>query len=271
MISAAVVVGVGLVVAIFHRVTTHHPPLTTHHSPPTTQLKATPGLPWFVDVTAASGIDFRHFDPATPRHYIQETMGSGLAWIDYDNDGWLDLFCVEDGPLRPPSDSGPPPTSKLYRNNGDGTFADVTREVGLDRAGFGMGCAVGDFDNDGFDDLAVTYWGGVVLYHNEPDGKGGRHFVEVTAKAGIHDPHWATSCAWGDVDGDGFLDLYVCNYCEVDLDKYPFCGDEKKNLRSSCPPTSFPHVSHRLFHNNGNGTFTDVTERSGIGRVAPAP
>jgi enediyne biosynthesis protein E4 len=269
MIGAGVVVGACLAVAICHLVTLS--PLTTHHSPLTTEPSATPGLPWFVDVTARSGIDFAHFDPATPRHYIQETMGSGLAWIDYDNDGWLDLFCVQDGPLRPASGSGSLPTSKLYRNNGDGTFTDVTREVGLDRPGFGMGCAVGDFDNDGFDDLVVTYWSGVVLYHNEPDGQGGRHFVDVTARAGLDDPHWATSCAWGDIDGDGFLDLYICNYCEVDLDKYPDCKGGPQQQPISCAPTVLPAVTHRLYRNNGDGTFTDVSESSGIAAVSPAP
>src|SRR6516225_4310690 len=134
-----------------------------------TTLAPTPGLPWFEDVTSASGIDFQHFDSATPIHYIQETLGSGLAWIDYDNDGWPDLFCVQDGPVRPASWKGPPPTSKLYRNNRDGTFTDVTKAAGLDRAGYGMGCAVGDYDNDGFDDLIVSYLGEVVLYHNESD------------------------------------------------------------------------------------------------------
>src|SRR5439155_3472251 len=115
--------------------------------------------PWFEDVTASSGIDFRHYDSATPQHFIPEIMGSGIGWIDYDNDGWLDLFCVQDGPLRPQDARGPLPTSKLYRNNGDGTFTDVTEAAGLARAGFGMGCAVGDFDNDGYDDLVVTYRG----------------------------------------------------------------------------------------------------------------
>src|SRR4051812_2973297 len=134
----------------------------------------------FEDVTAAAGIDFTHFDSATDLHFIQETMGSGVAWIDYDGDGLLDLFCVQDGPVRPADAPGKRPTCKLYRNNGDGTFSDVTQQVGLDRPLYGMGAAVGDYDNDGFDDLLVTYFGGMVLYHNEPDGRGGRRFVDVT-------------------------------------------------------------------------------------------
>jgi hypothetical protein len=231
-------------------------------------LQPTPGLPWFEDVTRAAGIAFRHFDPATDHHYIQETMGSGIAWIDYDNDGWPDLFLVQDGPIKPRR--GPQPSSKLYRNNGDGTFTDVTEKVGLTRAGFGMGCAVGDFDNDGFDDLVVTYWTGIVLYHNEPDGHGGRRFVDVTAKAGIKNPHWATSCAWGDIDDDGLLDLYVCNYCEVDLERYPRCATDKGQL-FTCQPFHFPAVAHRLYRNNGDGTFTDIGESSGIARAPPAP
>jgi enediyne biosynthesis protein E4 len=239
-------------------------PLATHDSPLPTK-----GEPWFVDVAAASGLDFHHYDPATPHHYILETMGSGLAWLDYDGDGWPDLFCVQDGPVRP--GPGSAPTCKLYRNNGDGTFTDVTEAAGLARAGFGMGCAVGDYDNDGFDDLVVTYWGGVVLYHNEPDGKGGRRFVDVTARAGLKDPHWATSCAWGDVDGDGLLDLYVCNYCEVDLDKYPTCDSGPNHVLISCPPWVFPAVAHRLYRNNGDGTFTDISASSGIAGVSPAP
>jgi hypothetical protein len=230
----------------------------------------TPGLPWFEDVTAASGVDFVHFNSATPQHYIQETMGSGVAWIDYDNDGWPDLFCVQDCPVRPKPGSALP-GSKLYRNNGDGTFTDVTERVGLTHAGYGMGCAVGDFDNDGYDDLLVTYLGEVVLYHNEGDGRGGRRFVDVTAKAGLRNPHWATSCAWGDVDGDGYLDLYICNYVAIDLDKYPDCVEGPERVRISCPPTLFPAAAHRLYHNNGNGTFTDVSFPSGVSAVPPAP
>ena len=218
----------------------------------------------------AAGIDFRHYDATTPVDYIQERMGSGLAWIDYDGDGWPDLFCVQDGPVRPAA-AALPPTSRLYRNNGDGTFADVTERAGLARAGFGMGCAVGDFDNDGFDDLVVTYLGGVVLYRNEPDGRGGRRFADVTEKAGLRDPHFATSCAWGDVDGDGYLDLYVCNYVEVDIDHYQPCEEPKHKIRHQCPPTVFPQVTHKLFRNNRDGTFTDVSSASGVAAAPPAP
>jgi hypothetical protein len=225
----------------------------------------------FEDVTAAAGIDFEHFDSATDTYFIQETMGSGVAWIDYDGDGLLDLFCVQDGPARPADAPGMRPTCKLYRNNGDGTFTDVTKQVGLDRPLYGMGVAVGDYDNDGFDDLLVTYFGGVVLYHNEPDGKGGRRFVDVTAKAKLNNPHFATSCAWGDVDGDGLLDLYVCNYVEVDVEKYKPCFHEIAKERYICPPRVFPTVKHRLYRNNGDGTFSDVTESSGVGAALPAP
>ena len=220
-------------------------------------------------MAAEQGIAFQHFDSATPTHFIQETLGSGIGWIDFDADGWPDLFCVQDGPVRP--SSSPSPTHKLYRNNRDGTFTDITVAVGLDRSGFGMGCAVGDFDNDGFDDLLVTYCGSVALFHNEPGGVLGRQFVDITAKAGLSDPHWATSAAWGDIDGDGFLDLYICNYVEVDLDKYPNCADGRTKLLGSCPPSLFPCVAHRLYANNGNGTFTDISVSSGIASASASP
>jgi hypothetical protein len=223
-------------------------------------------------VSQAAGIDFLHFDSATPTHYIQETMGSGLAWLDYDGDGLVDLFLVQDGPVRPDAQAAQP-TCRLYRNNGDGTFRDVTQAVGLaGRAGYGMGCAVGDYDNDGWPDLVVTYLGGIALYHNEPDGQGGRRFREVTQAAGLAGAQgWCTSCAFGDVDGDGFPDLYVCRYVVLDLDHYPPCTDEHTGLNASCPPTQFPHQTHLLFHNNGNGTFTDVSESSGVANAPPAP
>jgi enediyne biosynthesis protein E4 len=156
---------------------------------PPEEPKPTPGLPWFEDVTVAAGMTFRHFDSATPEHRIQETFGSGLGWIDYNTDSWPDLFCVQAGPVFPPGDPTAFPTCRLYRNNGDGTFTEVTEQVGLAQGGFGFGCAVGDFDNDGFDDLVITSVGKTTLYHNEPDGSGGRRFVDVTAKAGIDNPH----------------------------------------------------------------------------------
>jgi hypothetical protein len=232
-------------------------------------------LPWFVNVAESAGITFQHYNCNTDMHYIQETLGSGLGWIDYNNDGWPDLFVLQDGPIRPQAAAQkftPLPTNKLYRNNGDGTFTDVTAEVGLARAGFHLGCAVGDYDNDGWDDLFVTFMGGAVLYHNEPDGKGGRHFVDVTVQAGLdNNPHLATSCAWGDLDGDGLLDLYVCNYVEVDFDHYPECRDGVTGLRVVCTPARLDSVTHRLYRNNGDGTFTDVSDRAGISAAPPAP
>jgi hypothetical protein len=219
--------------------------------------------------TDRAGIDFVHFDPATPIHYIHETMGSGLGWIDFDQDGWPDLFCVQDGPLFPEKHKGPLPTHRFYRNNGDGTFTDLTEAVGLAASGFGMGCAVGDFDNDGFDDLVVTYLGKVVLYHNQPGGSAGRRFVDISAQAGIHDPYWATSCGWGDIDNDGFLDLYICNYVQADLNNYPPCVNEKTGQHTLCAPFVFPSApQHHLFRNNGDDTFTDVSEASGVTSVS---
>jgi hypothetical protein len=226
----------------------------------------------FEDVAARVGVTFRHFDPATPQHLIPETMGCGIAWIDYDADGWPDLFCVQAGPL-PPAAADPTKTHKLYHNNRDGTFTDVTDAVGLGQATFGTGCAVGDFDNDGFDDLLVTSLGGLTLFRNvsDPSAPGGRRFVDVTVAAGLAgtDPHYATSCAWGDLDGDGFLDLYVCNYVELDPDHPQACRDAN-GVAQSCPPTSYPLTTHRLYRNRRDGTFEDVTAGSGVGKAKPA-
>jgi enediyne biosynthesis protein E4 len=234
-------------------------------SPPAVaDLGPEPGGPSFVDVTRTAGVDFVHFDPTTDSHYIQETMGSGLGWIDYDADGWPDLFCVQAGPVRP-TPGNTAPSNRLYRNNRDGTFTDVTEKAGLVRTGFGQGCAVGDFDNDGYDDLVVTDLGGLVLYRNAGNGT----FTDVTAASKLTNPHWGTSCAWGDFDNDGLLDLYVCNYVEVDIDHYPVC--ERDGKPYICPPTTFPHVHHRLYRNAGAGTFTDISVASGVAAVPPAP
>ena len=232
-------------------------------------IQSTPRKPFFVDVTGPAGIAFKHFDSATPMHYIPEVMGSGIGWIDYDADGWIDLFCVQAGPLRADGSIQSAPTHKLFRNNRNGTFGDVTAQVGLNRAGYGMGCAVGDYDNDGFDDLVVTYLSGVSLFHNEPDGKGGRRFVDVSSTSGIVNPHWGTSCGWGDVDGDGLLDLYICNYVEIDLKNYKTCENTDIKQRYVCPPTVFPTTSHRLFRNLGGGKFEDASITSGIAALKP--
>jgi hypothetical protein len=161
--------------------------------------------------------------------------------------------------------------SKLYRNQRDGKFRDVTAECGLQRNGFGMGVTPGDFDNDGFPDLLVTYLGGLALFHNLPDGNGGRKFEDIAAKAGLRNNHWGTSAGWGDIDQDGFLDLYVCNYCEVDLVKYPVCEDSRTRTVLCCPPSHFPAAAHKLFRNNRNGTFTDISDSSGISAPSPSP
>jgi hypothetical protein len=199
-------------------------------------------------------------------------MGSGLGWIDYDADGWPDLFCVQDAPL-PPAPPDPNHTHKLFRNNRDGTFADVTAAVGLDRAAFGTGVAVGDYDNDGFDDLLVTALGGLTLFHNVPDpsAPGGRRFVDVTAAAGLSDPHYATSAAWGDFDGDAALDLYVCNYVEIDPARPVVCRQPGTGRVIQCAPTAYPAATHKLYRNNRDGTFTDVSITSRIGSAPPAP
>lgn len=226
---------------------------------------------WFEDVADSAGIGFRHFDPSTPQHLIAETIGSGIAWIDYDSDGWPDLFCVQDGPL-PPAPPVATSTHKLYRNNGNGTFADVTEAVGLNSAGYGVGVAVGDYDNDGYDDLVITYLGRLALHHNEPDAlaPGGRRFRDVTGASRLANPNFGTSCAWGDLDGDGRLDLFVCNYVVMDPAKPVVCRDETRKILSACSPNAHPQTTSKLFRNRGDGTFEDLSESSGIASVAPA-
>jgi hypothetical protein len=237
--------------------------------PEVAPLAPTPGVPWFVDVTEKAGVGYKNFDSVTEKHTILETMGPGCGWIDYDNDGWFDLFCVQNGPIPSLPQTGAP-THKLYRNNGDGTFTDVTEKVGLAKSEYGQACAVGDFDNDGFDDLLLASFGATTLYRNEADASapGGRRFKDVSKAAGIENPHWGSSCAFGDIDGDGFLDIYVCNYCEIDLKNYRICEHGPTRLVHICTPSIFPKVPHKLYRNNGNGTFADVTVSSG---VAAAP
>jgi hypothetical protein len=262
------IVGIACVGAGVWFATREKPPVIEPPKP----VEQTPQAAMFENVAARAGITFALFDPATPQHLISETLPGGIAWIDFDKDGWPDLFCVQSA-LPAPSPPDTKRTHKLYRNNRDGTFTDVTDAVGLNHSGFGMGCAVGDYDNDGFDDLVVTYADRVQLFRNEanPNAPGGRKFDDVTAKAGLANPHFGTSCAWGDLDNDGFLDLYICNYVVIDPAKPVTCRDEAKKLFYPCSPSAYPHTTHVLFRNNGNGTFADVSKASGIGAVPGAP
>ncbi len=213
------------------------------------------------NVTAESGIRFIHDNAASKDMFLPETMGAGCGWIDYDGDGLLDLFFVQSGPT-PSYQPSKPLRNALYRNTGDGTFSDVTNAAGLGVANdtFGMGVAVGDFDNDGKSDLYVTGFPRSHLYHNV-----GGKFVDITQSAGVANAgRWATSAAWFDYDNDGLLDLFVANYLDWDYSKNVYCGEHKPGYRSYCAPTVFAGVAPTLFHNNGDGTFTDVTRAAGL-------
>jgi len=216
----------------------------------------------FTDVAAQAGIRFVHDRGSTPAHRLPEMVGAGLAWLDYDNDGWMDLYLVQSGPL-PPAPGGEKSRDRLFRNNHDGTFTDVTDKAGLRDTAYGMGAIAGDYDNDGFVDLFVTGYRGNILYHNNGNGT----FTDVTAKAGISAPPWGTSAAWGDLDGDGYLDLFVGQYADDVKDKDLYCGDPAAGVRDYCPPIMYDGTLSTLYRNNGNGTFTDVTREAGLGKA----
>jgi len=213
----------------------------------------------FRDITRQSGIHFVHNNGAFGKKYLPETMGPGVAFIDYDNDGWPDIFLANgmDWPGHIQKHSTP----KLYHNNHDGTFTDVTHKAGLDVEMFGLGVAVGDYDNDGFDDLFVTAYGQNHLFHNNGNGT----FTDVTQKSGLLGPHeFSTSAAWVDYDKDGHLDLVVGNYVQWTPETDLFCTLDGKS-KSYCTPESYKGTSVRLWHNRGNGTFEDVTQKAGLG------
>ena len=191
--------------------------------------------------------------------YLPESTGPGCAFLDYDNDGWQDIFMVNSGKCDFFTPSMPL-SNVLYHNNRDGTFTDVTERAGLKGGGYGMGVAVGDYDNDGFPDIYVSQYGRSVLYHNNGDGT----FTDVTEKAGVGVQGWASSAVWFDYDNDGKLDLFVCQFAE--FDKATGCGISSDGKHHYCIPHVFRPMPSWLFHNNGDGTFTDVSERSGIAR-----
>ena len=222
----------------------------------------------FTDGTAALGVHFNYFSSHTPMHYLVETMGGGVALFDYDNDGRLDIFMVNGAPLQDPTPKGSTPQktgpnywNRLYHQKADGTFEDVTERAGLQGAGYGMGVTVGDYDNDGFEDLYVTAYGGNKLYHNNGDGT----FTDVTEKAGVAGSGWSTSAAWVDLDNDGLLDLIVLRYLQWDFDDI-WCGEHKEGYRAYCHPDVFQAVSPLVYHNDGNGHFTEVSQKIGLAK-----
>jgi hypothetical protein len=222
-------------------------------------------IPHFTDITAASGITFRHLNgDAFQKRYIFEAKGGGVGAFDFDNDGWMDILLVQGSTLEK-FKQGKNPGPALYRNKGDGTFEDVTSKSGLkpEQPGWGMGVTFADFDNDGFVDIYITCLGPNLLYHNNRNGT----FSDVTEAAGVGDRRWSTSAAFGDYDQDGLLDLYVCNYLDLDLDRLPEPGSSQfcsyLGVPVFCGPKGIPGAADALYHNNGDGTFSEVSDRVG--------
>lgn len=228
------------------------------------------GLPFhacFTDVGAQAGLNAPLiYGPADHKDYILETVGCGCAFFDYDNDGWIDIFLLS-GTEREGAPRGA--TNRLYHNNRDGTFTDITEKAGLKHTGWASGVAVGDYNNDGFDDLFLTYWGQNVLYRNNGNGT----FTDLTEKAGLlhENTRWGSGCTFIDYDRDGHLDLCVASYVDFDFNKVPKPGENAycnwKGISVNCGPRGLPPGRVWLYHNNGDGTFTDVSERSGIAKA----
>ena len=216
----------------------------------------------FTDIRKAAGITFVQDSTESEEKYYLETMGTGAGWIDYDQDGLMDLFLVQTGATEAYKPDHPL-RSALYHNNGDGTFTDVTAKAGVGGEGhYGQGVAVGDYENDGYPDLYVTGYGRAILYHNNGDGT----FTDVTAKAGVADEgQWSTSAAWVDFDKDGWLDLVVLNYLDWNPKNNLWCGERATGYRSYCNPNDYRGQHIRLYHNNHDGTFTEVSQKSGVG------
>ena len=226
-----------------------------------------PGV--FTDVTAAAGLSKALNVSGSPadKQFLLEEMGGGVALFDYDHDGWLDIFLVN-GSSFDPKVRDRKPTSYLFHNNRDGTFTDVTQKAGLTHSGWGQGCCVGDFDNDGFDDLFVSYWGRNVLYRNNGNGT----FTDVTERAGVAGPEhqWGAGCCFVDFDRDGHLDLFVASYVTFDSDRAPRPGDNAycryNEIAVPCGPLGYAGGTNLLYRNRGDGRFEDVSEASGIAR-----
>ncbi len=229
----------------------------------------------FTDITAQTKINFKHEASPTARKYLLETMGAGVALLDYDNDGRLDIFFTNGAQLLDPMPKGKMPDktnpkfwNRLYRQKPDGTFEDVTERAGVKGIGYGFGAAVGDYDKDGFADLLVTHFGGAVFYRNNGDGT----FSDWTKRLGIKVDGWATSAGFFDYDMDGRLDLFVARYMDWDFERGALvCGDARPGYRAYCHPDNFKSVASVLFHQKTDGTYEDVSEKSGIAQVKGKP
>ncbi len=239
--------------------------LTALQSSPTVE-PVRPGM--FSDITSSLGVNFEYKASHTAKHYLPETMGAGVALFDYDNDGRLDLFLINGAPLNDPTPKGTIPQkagpdywNRLYHQKADGTFEDVTEKAGLQGGGYGMGVAVGDYDNDGYEDLYVTALGANKLYHNNRNGT----FTDVTEEAGVAGSGWSTSAMWVDLDNDGLLDLVVLRYLQWDFDDI-WCGEHKEGHRSYCHPDYFQPIAPLVYHNDGHGHFTEVSRKTGLSK-----
>jgi hypothetical protein len=236
---------------------------------PLTAAPAAPDLQ-FADITQSAGIDFRHESSATASKYLIETMGGGVAVLDYDNDGRLDLFFTNGAKIdeampdgKRPDKSDPKYWNRLYHQNPDGRFSDVTEQAGLTgmpQGRYGMGVAVGDYDNDGYQDLYVTNYGGNILYHNNA----GRTFTDVSRSAGVGASGWSASAGFFDYDNDGKLDLFVTRYIDWSFQDNRYCGERKPGYRAYCHPDNYDGMANLLYRNNGDGTFTDQSAAAGI-------
>jgi hypothetical protein len=226
------------------------------------RLGASTPQPMFEEVPAsASGITWVHENAMSDSRYLPETLGPGVAFLDYDNDGWMDIYLVNSGPcdfFQPKK----PLRNALYKNNRDGTFTDVTEKAGVAGGTFGMGVAVGDYNNDGFPDLLVTSYGRCILYRNNGNGA----FTDVTAKSGLPLSGWTTSAVWFDYDNDGRLDLFLCSFVDYGQTEHLSCGDNKLGRHYYCIPRVFNPTASFLFHNNGDGTFTETGQGTDIGK-----
>jgi hypothetical protein len=225
--------------------------------------EAAPGAPLFLDIPpSSSGIEWVHNNAMSDNRYLPETLGPGCAFLDFDNDGWMDIYLVNSGHCdfwTPPK----PIRNALYRNNRDGTFTEVTEKAGVAGGTFGMGVAVGDYNNDGWPDIFITSYGHCILYKNNGDGT----FTDMTEKAGLATPGWTTSAVWFDYDNDGRLDLFVCSFVDYGAKQKLACGNNQLGQHYYCIPRVFRGTPSYLYHNNGDGTFTEADKDTDIART----